>query len=154
MPSWDNSSAGEGRPYTALAPNSPDPGRVTTRSEFEILVIESDPVVAAYLEDVISDIGVAWRCSSLPSCLRELLVCDRDGAVVGLDGQGMLPHVALSVLRRRRIPVVLYTASAEHDAWAAQFPGVPVFCNNPPRDEELARRVLAAVDATQSGLLG
>lgn len=124
------------------------------RSEFEILVIEGDPLVAAYLEDVISDSRAASGCVSLPSCLRELLVCDPDAAIVGLDGPGTFLYVALSVLRRRRIPIVLYTVSADQDAWAAQFPGIPIFCNAPPRDEELARRVLAAVDATRSGPFG
>lgn len=124
------------------------------RSEVEILIVEDDPVVAAYLDDVIADTGMASGWVSLPSGLRELLVSDPAAVVVGLDGQALFVPVALRVLSRRRIPVVLYTAAADQGAWAAQFPGIPIFCNNPPRDRKLARHIQSAVDAAPSDRFG
>ena len=89
------------------------------------LVVEDDPFVAAFLEDVLLSRNMWVDCISLPGRFDLLLRQSYDVAVVGIDGEWRLIPLILGLLRQRGIPPVLFSAGGNSHWVAAKFPGIP-----------------------------
>lgn len=78
----------------------------------EVLILEEDPLIAAFVEDLLLSQNIASDCVSLPGRFDYLLRRSYDVAVIGVSTQSRYTHLAAQVLRRRRIPALLFSTHA------------------------------------------
>lgn len=113
----------------------------------QALVVEEDPLIAAFLEDVLLARQMAVDCISLPGRFDRLLRQDYDVAVVGSDGERRIIPMVISVLQRRRIPPVIFSTGG-NSAWiAANFPHIPTCCYDPRDGDRIADLAMDAATA-------
>ncbi|WP_040325354.1 hypothetical protein [Aurantimonas manganoxydans] len=114
-------------------------------SGLEALVVVDDPLVAAFIEDVLLGRDILADCISLPAKLSYLLRRHYDVAVVGVDaGCRYLPMV-VAVLRRRRIPTLLFSAGGDLRTFADEYPYIATVCFDPETPDFLGDHVLRVV---------
>ncbi|MEF2554441.1 hypothetical protein VQ042_24545 [Aurantimonas sp. A2-1-M11] len=116
---------------------------------FQALVVEDDPIIAAFLENVLLSREMEVDCISLPGRFDRLLRQNYHVAVVGIDGERRFIPLILNVLQRRRIPPVLFSAGEGNSHWiAANFPEIRTCHYDPPDGERIADY---AMDAAMAG---
>ncbi|MEF2552551.1 hypothetical protein VQ042_14440 [Aurantimonas sp. A2-1-M11] len=108
----------------------------------EALVVEADPLIAAFIEDVLLGRHIATDCIVLPGRFDYLLRRHYDVAVLGVDTECRYLPMVVEVLRRRRIPALLFSVNGNLAAVAAEFPYIPTCCYDPGAPEILADYVL------------
>jgi DNA-binding response OmpR family regulator len=76
-----------------------------------ILVVEDEPMIAAMLDDLLTDLGcrVVGPAFSLAQAQELLEGCDCHAAIVDLNLGGTLAHPLIEALKGRGVPVVVAT---------------------------------------------
>ena len=116
-------------------------------SGLEALVVVDDPLVAAFIEDVLFGRNILVDCISLPAKLGHLMRRHYDVAVVGVDaGCRYLPMV-IAVLKRRRIPTLLFSASGDLGTFADEYPYIATVRYDPGTPDNLGDYVLRVVES-------
>ena len=111
------------------------------------LVVESDPVVRAYLADVLEEAGLSADGVSVPGGLGEIVRGGYVGAIVGVDRPGCLLDPTVRILRQRGFPILFYTALGDESRITRRHPAIPVFHNDPADDARLLDVFLSLLDA-------
>jgi len=117
--------------------------------DLEALVVANDPLVAAFIEDVLLDRDIVTDCISMPGRFDYLLRRHYDVAVIGVETECRYLPMTVAVLQRRRIPAVLFSASGNLRAVVAAYPYLEVCCYDPELPEVLGDYVLRVATATQ-----
>lgn len=115
-------------------------------SGLEALVLVDDPLVAAFIEDVLLGREILTDCISLPAKLGYLLRRHYDVAVVGVDARCRYLPMVLAVLKRRGIPTLLFSASGDLGTFADEYPYIATVRYDPATPDFLGDYVLRVVE--------
>lgn len=119
--------------------------RNITSRHLQALIVEGDPLVAAFLEHVLHSRRMEVDCISLPGRFDRLLRENYNVAVVGGDGERRMISLVLSVLQRRRIPCVLFSTGINAHWISANFPHTSICYYNPTEPDRIGDDTLNAI---------
>lgn len=107
----------------------------------EALIMEDDPLIEAFIEDVLLTYNIASDCISLPERFVYLLRRPYDVAVIGISTQSYYLRLSCHVLRRRRIPITLFSTDPQ-TVIDPSFSGFPISYYDRAFPDRLAHDVI------------